>query len=49
MRLAGLIAQKATVAAVTRRRDPEEVDRLVGFLESAWAERFGVITQKEKN
>ena len=49
MRLAGLIAQKATVATVTRRQDPEEVDGLVGFLESAWAERFGVISQKEKN
>jgi hypothetical protein len=49
MRLAGLIAQKATLAAVTRRRDPEEVDGLVGFLESAWAERFGVISHEEKN
>ena len=49
MRLAGLIAQKATVAAVTRRRDPEEVDGLVGFLESAWAERFGIISHEEKN
>jgi hypothetical protein len=49
MRLAGLIAQKATVAAVTRRRDPEEVDALVGFLESAWAERFGIISHEEKN
>jgi hypothetical protein len=49
MRLAGLIAQNATLAAVTRRRDPEEVDALVGFLESAWAERFGVISHEEKN
>jgi len=49
MRLAGLIAQKATLATVTRRRDPEEVDGLVGFLESAWAERFGVISHEEKN
>jgi hypothetical protein len=49
MRLAGLIAQKATLAVVTRRRDPEQVEGLVGFLESAWAERFAVISSKEKN
>ena len=49
MRLAGLIAQKATLAVVTRRPDPEEVDGLVGFLESAWAERFGIISHEEKN
>jgi hypothetical protein len=49
MRLAGLIAQKATLAAVTRQRDSEEIDGLVGFLESAWAERFGIISHEEKN
>jgi hypothetical protein len=49
MRLAGLIAQKATMAAVSRRWNPEEVDGLVGFLESAWAKRFVVIGAEEKN
>jgi hypothetical protein len=49
MRLAGLIAQQATMAAVTRRWHPEEVDGLVGFLESAWAKRFVVIGAEEKN
>ena len=49
MRLAGLIAQKATMATVTRRWNPEEVDGLVGFLEAAWAKRFAVIGSEEKN
>jgi hypothetical protein len=49
MRLAGLIAQKAILAAVTRRRNPEEIDGLVGFLESAWAERFAIIGSEEKD
>ena len=40
MRMAGLIAKKATMVALTRRRDPEAVDGLVTFLELAWAERF---------
>jgi hypothetical protein len=43
VRLAGQIAQKATIVTVTRRRDPQAIDDLVGFLESAWAERFSVI------
>ncbi len=49
MRLAGVIAQKATMAAVTRRWNPDEVDGLVDFLESAWAQRFAVIGSEEKN
>jgi hypothetical protein len=49
MRLAGLIAQKATLATVTRQRNPEEADGLVGFLESAWAERFAIPSTEEKN
>jgi hypothetical protein len=40
MRMAALIAQKTTVAAVHRRRDPDVIDGLVGFLESAWANHF---------
>jgi hypothetical protein len=40
MRMAGLIAQKTTMVAVARRRDPEAIEGLVGFLESAWAEHF---------
>ena len=49
MRLAGLIAEKATLVAVTRRRDAENLEGLVDFLESAWAEHFGVISPEEKN
>ncbi|MGO9318754.1 MAG: hypothetical protein ACLPXT_04895 [Terracidiphilus sp.] len=40
MRMAALIAQKTTIAAVLRRRDPDAIDGLVGFLESAWAQHF---------
>ncbi len=40
MRLAGLIAQETTVVAVMRRRDPEAIYGLIGFLESAWAEHL---------
>lgn len=49
MRMAGLIAQKATLAAVTRRRDPKKIDGLVGFLESAWEERFAATCPEEGN
>ncbi|MGC9293459.1 MAG: hypothetical protein ACP5EP_12200 [Acidobacteriaceae bacterium] len=48
MRLAGLIAQKATLVSVTRQRDPEAIDRLVGFLESTWAEHFSVATLRRR-
>ena len=49
MRLAGLIAQRTTIAVVSRRRDPDAIEGLVGFLESAWAERFAANPSKEKN
>jgi hypothetical protein len=49
MRMASRIAEKSTMAAVTRRRDPEAIEELAGFLESAWAERFAAIVPKEKN
>jgi hypothetical protein len=49
MRLAGLVAQQATIATVSRRRDPEMLEALVGFLESAWAECFGSKSGEEKN
>jgi hypothetical protein len=50
MRLAGRIAQNATLVVVTRRRDPEDIGSLVGFLESAWAERFALDpVQEERN
>jgi hypothetical protein len=48
MRMAGLIAQKTTMVTVTRRRDPEAIEGLVGFLESAWAERFHENPSEEK-
>lgn len=46
MRMAGSIAQKTLIAAVTRQRAPELIPALVGFLESAWAENFGSAAQK---
>jgi hypothetical protein len=49
MRLAGQIAQKATLVSVTRRRDPQAIGDLVRFLESAWTEHFAEIATKEKN
>lgn len=48
MGLAGRIAQKATLAMVIRRRNPEDVEGLVGFLESAWAERFAAPHAEEE-
>ena len=39
--LAGLIAQRTTLAAVSRRRDRTAAADLVKFLEVAWAECFG--------
>jgi hypothetical protein len=48
MRLAGRIAEKAALVLVTRRRNPDELKDLVGFLESAWSEHFTLIATKEK-
>jgi hypothetical protein len=47
MRLAGSIAQKATIVRVSRRRDPEKIDTLVDLLESSWAEHFNEIRGPE--
>ncbi len=41
VRLAGLIAERSTVATVSRRRDMTTAADLVRFLELAWAEWFG--------
>ncbi len=49
MRLAGRIAEKCTIATVTRRRDSKELSKLVDFLESAWAERFAPIKTQEES
>jgi hypothetical protein len=49
MRMAGLIAQQSTMVSVSRRRDPEAIEGLVGFLESGWAACFGQSPSKEKN
>ncbi len=47
MRMAGKIAQHATLAAVSRRRDQTETGDLVKFLESAWTECFsGTLCEK---
>jgi hypothetical protein len=49
MRLAGLIAQKATMVQVLRRRDPEMIENLVDFLEFEWVEHFGQIRKSERS
>jgi hypothetical protein len=49
MRLAGQIAEKASVVSVTRKRDPEKLKDMVEFLESAWSEHFTLIAAKEKS
>ncbi len=48
MRLAGKIAQKTPMATVSRKRDPETIDGMIDFLESAWAEHFGSNSKEEK-
>jgi hypothetical protein len=40
MRMAGQIAQKATMTTVTRQRDPEAIAGMVGSLEAMWASNF---------
>lgn len=49
MRLAGTIAQQATLFSLTRRRDAAQIEGLVSFLELAWAEHFAAGPSKEKN
>jgi len=49
MRLAGQIAQKTPIVRVSRKRDPEMIDRLIDFLESAWAKHFVPNPTEEKN
>lgn len=49
MRMAGQIAQKTTMATVTRRRDTEAIAGMVDSLESAWAGRFASSPAKEKS
>jgi hypothetical protein len=48
MRLAGQIAEKTALVLITRRRNPDELKDLLGFLESAWSEHFTIIAAKEK-
>jgi hypothetical protein len=47
--MAGVIAQHATLAAVSRERDTTVPGDLVRFLELSWAERFGRVSTSEKN
>ena len=47
--MAGMIAQRATLAAVSRRRDATATGDLVRFLELNWAERFGPVSARDKN
>jgi hypothetical protein len=47
MRLAGQIAEKATLAYVTRRRNASALDDLVEFLELTWSKHFALMAAKE--
>jgi len=47
--MAGVIAQRSTLAAVSRRRDTTATGDLVRFLELIWAERFGPASTWERN
>jgi len=47
--MAGMIAQRAILAAVSRRRDTTATVDLVRFLELNWAECFGPVSTREKN
>jgi hypothetical protein len=49
MRLAGLIAQRATVAIISRRRDTTATEDMVRFLELAWTNCFDPVPGAEKN
>jgi len=49
MRLAGQIAKKASIVRVSRKRDPETIDGLIDFLESAWAKHFGPNPLQERS
>jgi hypothetical protein len=46
--MAGAVAQRATLATVSRRRDTTDTGDLVRFLELNWAERFGPVSTLEK-
>ena len=48
MRMAGVIAQKCTMVSVTRNRDANAIDAMIGFLESAWTKEFGLVPELEK-
>jgi len=49
MRMAGLIAEKTTIATVSRRRNAQEGPALVEFLLGAWAEHFACAVEEEKS
>jgi hypothetical protein len=49
MRLAGQIAERTTIAEVSRRRDPIKIERMVGFLETEWAAHFSIDQPEERN
>jgi hypothetical protein len=49
MRMAGQIAQNASIISVSRKRDPEMIDGLIDFLESAWEKHLGPNPTEEKN
>jgi hypothetical protein len=48
IRVAGSIAQQATMATVTRRRSAESIEGMVTFVESCWTEYFASNSSEEK-
>jgi hypothetical protein len=48
MRMAATIAEKSTVATISRRKDTRSVGDLVSFLESRWAEEFQEMPGEER-
>lgn len=49
MRMAGSIAQQATVSRVSRRRETTSSEKLVQFLELAWANSFAITKGENRN
>jgi hypothetical protein len=47
MRMAAMIAEKSTVARVSRKKDTRSAGDLVNFLEASWAEEFPELSGEE--
>lgn len=49
MRLAGQVARRSDMVAVSRRSDVAAIEALVSFLESTWAEQFDASLSEERS